>query len=154
MRRLLVRTWAAAFGGLLSPSELREVSRRWHGVAALAEQTRDKGCCSAVAVSASGRLLGLVTCGRSGARAAFLNRLYVRPGRQGGGLGERLLAAAWRAWPEARSMRLEVLKDNDRAIAFYRRHGFRVAGRRSMRLEGKAVPLAVMEASRPGRRSS
>jgi ribosomal protein S18 acetylase RimI-like enzyme len=151
MSRLLRLTWRRAFSGLLTPSELAEVSRRFHAPAGLAEQTRQRDCFFSVAVSKAGRLLGLVTAARDGARRVFLNRLYVRPGRQGGGLGDLLLARAWKAFPKAGTMRLEVLRDNLRARAFYRGHGFRVVGRGKMTLETRAVPLAVMEAARPAK---
>ncbi|MBI4678014.1 MAG: GNAT family N-acetyltransferase [Elusimicrobia bacterium] len=158
MRRLLELTWRRAFGALLSPAALREVSQRWHNEAHLAGQTSLRDCFFAVAEAGSrkglaglGRLLGLVTATRTGRRAVFLNRLYVRPGRQGGGLGERLLSAAWKAFPGVQGMRLEVLKDNGRAIAFYRRHGFRVTGSKAVRLEAGTLRLAVMKARRDRR---
>ncbi|MCU7824036.1 GNAT family N-acetyltransferase [Kitasatospora sp. DSM 101779] len=52
----------------------------------------------------------------------LLDNLHVRPGRTGGGIGTRLLRAALdRAAPAA--LRLEVLRDNHRAVAFYEREG-------------------------------
>nr|WP_218835740.1 GNAT family N-acetyltransferase [Streptomyces sp. TLI_235] len=52
----------------------------------------------------------------------LLDNLHVRPGRTGGGIGALLLRTALhRAAPAV--LRLEVLRDNHRAIAFYEREG-------------------------------
>ncbi|WP_405012672.1 GNAT family N-acetyltransferase [Kitasatospora sp. NBC_01539] len=52
----------------------------------------------------------------------LLDNLHVSPGRTGGGIGSRLLRAALdRAAPAV--LRLEVLCDNRRAVAFYEREG-------------------------------
>jgi ribosomal protein S18 acetylase RimI-like enzyme len=53
---------------------------------------------------------------------ALLDNLHVRPGRTGGGIGRLLLHAALeRAAPAP--LRLEVLRANHRAVAFYEREG-------------------------------
>lgn len=61
---------------------------------------------------------------------AELARLYVDPGWQGRGLAARLLAAvAGAAGADgAGRLRLAVYQRNARAVAFYRRQGFTVAG--------------------------
>jgi ribosomal protein S18 acetylase RimI-like enzyme len=148
LSRLLALTWRKTFSGLLSPRALREVSRRWHSGKHLAWQVRDRECYFGVAADARGRILGLTTVRRTGKSCAFMLRLYVRPGCQGGGLGERLLSAGWDAFPGLRRMRLEVLAGNRRAIAFYRKHGFRRVGRRKEPLGEEALDLAVMEKRR------
>ncbi|MEV6207357.1 GNAT family N-acetyltransferase [Kitasatospora sp. NPDC051914] len=52
----------------------------------------------------------------------LLDNLHVRPGRTGGGIGSLLLRAALeRAAPA--ELRLEVLRANHRAVAFYEREG-------------------------------
>lgn len=54
--------------------------------------------------------------------------LYVHPDWQGQGVGSTLLAAAIAKHPTAKAMRLEVLKDNAPAIAWYKSKGFQVYG--------------------------
>ncbi|WP_354641269.1 GNAT family N-acetyltransferase [Kitasatospora camelliae] len=51
----------------------------------------------------------------------LLDNLHVRPGLTGGGIGGRLLRAALAA--TVGPLRLEVLRDNVRAVAFYEREG-------------------------------
>ncbi|GAA4854930.1 GNAT family N-acetyltransferase [Kitasatospora terrestris] len=54
----------------------------------------------------------------------LLDNLHVRPGRTGGGIGALLLRAALdRTAAAGRPLRLEVLRDNVRAVAFYEREG-------------------------------
>ena len=56
----------------------------------------------------------------------LLDNLHARPGRTGGGIGGGLLRHA-RAWAAAvhpgRTVYLEVLRANTRAVSFYERHG-------------------------------
>jgi len=53
---------------------------------------------------------------------ATLAALFVAPGRQGEGIGARLLEHAQRLRPE---LELRVYAANTRSIAFYEKHGFR-----------------------------
>jgi len=147
LSRLLASTWRKAFHSLLKASTIREVSRKWHSSAHLAGQIRDKDVYFGVAARGK-RILALTTVRRTGGKSAFMLRLYVRPGCQGAGLGEKLLEAGLEAFPRLRRLRLEVLAGNDRAIEFYRRHGFRRVGRKREPVAAECLDLAVMEKRR------
>ena len=54
-------------------------------------------------------------------RPGFVEHLFVDPGRQGGGLGLRLLEKAMAAFAE---LDLWTFQQNLRARAFYEKHGF------------------------------
>lgn len=54
--------------------------------------------------------------------------LYVDPERQGHGIGSSLLQAVCIRYPRAKEIRLEVLKDNVSAIAWYEARGFEIYG--------------------------
>ena len=62
-----------------------------------------------------------------GGRAAWLDELYVLPGRRGAGIGAALLAAALSTAlaAGARALDLEIETGHDRAATLYRRAGFR-----------------------------
>ncbi|MFD9128801.1 GNAT family N-acetyltransferase [Kitasatospora sp. NPDC059571] len=60
----------------------------------------------------------------------LLDNLHVRPGRTGGGIGRLLLRAALERTAPA-PLRLEVLRENRRAIAFYEREGGRRTAERT-----------------------
>ena len=68
--------------------------------------------------------VGLVR-GVVGDGSAWLHSLWVSPTFRGHGLSDQLVAAV-EAWARPRSayVRLEVIPENARAIALYRRHGF------------------------------
>jgi ribosomal protein S18 acetylase RimI-like enzyme len=59
-----------------------------------------------------------------------LERFYIRAGRQGAGLGERLFAEvmAWLEKDGPRRIWIGVWSENHGAQRFYARHGFEVVG--------------------------
>ena len=61
-----------------------------------------------------------------------LERCYVHPGHHGNGVAARLMAATLEAAARtgAAGVWLGVSEENDRANAFYARHGFEVVGRK------------------------
>jgi putative acetyltransferase len=67
-------------------------------------------------------LVGFVTVDRSG----YLDQIVVAPQAWGSGVGAALLAEAKRLSPNGLTLHVNV--DNARAIGFYRKHGFTVAG--------------------------
>src|SRR5581483_5938434 len=66
--------------------------------------------------------------------SGYLDQLAVAIAYQRRGIAGKLLAEARRLSP--RQIELEVNEDNDRAIAFYRKHGFRISGAGVTRLSG------------------
>jgi len=58
----------------------------------------------------------------------ILYSLYVHPEWQGKGIGSALLDAVIADHPEAKAIRLEVVKDNAAAIAWYQAKGFESYG--------------------------
>lgn len=84
-------------------------------------------------VETGGRVAGYcIVLFRAGNPAARLYSIATVPGMAGRGLGRALIEAAERAVVERgkHSLRLEVREDNERAVAIYRRAGFRQVGSR------------------------
>jgi mycothiol synthase len=80
-----------------------------------------------VAIVAEGTIGGYAVCGRSGGRG-FLQRLAVEPDVQGHGIGSTLALDGLR-WMQSRgatSVLVNTQVDNERALALYRRLGFRL----------------------------
>lgn len=71
-----------------------------------------------------GTLIGFVTVD---AKTGYLDQLVVAPEEWGGAVADALIAAAKRVAPAG--LDLHVNADNERAIRFYGRHHFAVAGR-------------------------
>jgi ribosomal protein S18 acetylase RimI-like enzyme len=137
---LHLRVWQEAYTGLVpehildrraaEPLEARV--DRWRGrIAAPSETTW-------VALDGD-EAVGFAESGpdRDGSGELELSALYVRADRYGTGLGHRLLVTAIGDRPA----RLWVLDGNERAIAFYRRHGFVLDGRSRSEPEGLHVGM-------------
>ncbi|AKM11700.1 hypothetical protein AB433_09265 [Croceicoccus naphthovorans] len=75
------------------------------------------------AIREGGRLVGFVHCWSSG----FIKDLVVAPEHQRQGLGRALVLRVFEYFTAAgrEQVRLKVLRDNDKAIAFYRSLGMR-----------------------------
>ena len=69
----------------------------------------------------------------------YLDQIVVAPEAWGKGLAETLLKEAKRIAPDG--IDLMVNKDNDRAIAFYRKHGFLYFGEGANPVSGRPVDL-------------
>jgi ribosomal protein S18 acetylase RimI-like enzyme len=81
----------------------------------------------------AGEIRAGVLLHRKGHDLAYLGMLTVEPGRQGAGLGKRLLRAteaeAVHRWG-VRRMEMQVFPQRTSLIAFYQRHGYRLTGER------------------------
>jgi len=76
-------------------------------------------------VRVDGRVVAYAIAGRS-STSGFVQRLAVRPGHEGLGIGSALLADAisWLDRAGARDVWVNTQPDNDRARLLYQRHGF------------------------------
>ena len=72
---------------------------------------------------AAGALAGFVTVNTT---TGYLDQIVVAPQHWGAGIAELLLDEAKRLSPAR--LALHVNQDNARAVRFYRKHGFAVAG--------------------------
>jgi putative acetyltransferase len=78
-------------------------------------------------------------------RTGWLDQICVSPAFIGAGCGETLMAAARALSPGV--IRLDVNADNDRAIRFYERGGFRQIGRGANTLSGRATIMLEWRAA-------
>lgn len=75
-----------------------------------------------------GTTVGLATAQGDDGSEVILYGLYVDPEWHGRGIGSALLDAVIAAHPDAKAIRLEVLRDNTAAIAWYTTKGFETYG--------------------------
>ena len=73
-------------------------------------------------------LLSLSHATEVGGLSVLLEDLYISEVCRGKGLGSRFMQFMEQEYPEARRFRLEVAKENEKAIALYRRLGYRTLG--------------------------
>lgn len=107
-------------GQRIDPTMLREVLDRDDSVVLLAEQGGEVVACCELRRPPE----------RGG--AAYLGMFAVRPGRQGGGLGRRVLEEGERVVREewgAGSLELTVIEVREELIAWYHRRGYEPTGR-------------------------
>jgi len=76
-----------------------------------------------VVAETAGALVGFVTVNRA---TSYLDQIVVAPRLWGAGVAEMLLEEAKRLSPAR--LELHVNQDNARAVRFYQKHGFAVAG--------------------------
>jgi ribosomal protein S18 acetylase RimI-like enzyme len=144
VRTQLIETWHATYDGIYGAEKVRELTSRWHSVAALTEQASRADAVFLYADD-GGHVAGSSYALRQGDDVVHLSRLYVSPAAQGLGIGKALMEATFAALPGARCHRLEVEPLNAGAIAFYRRRGFVEAGRTSDCGGASGVPALIFE---------
>jgi ribosomal protein S18 acetylase RimI-like enzyme len=135
--------WRQAYRGLLSAELLAaqdDAARAdmWHG--ALSESVGQ----TVVVAEMGDRIVGLAAAGKSGDEPAVRDRalyaLYILESTYGTGVGQRLFDAA----VGVERCSLWVAEANARAIAFYRRQGFRPDGARKRIEEWEGLPIIRM----------
>jgi ribosomal protein S18 acetylase RimI-like enzyme len=128
---LLKLCWHTAYDCILGQDEAKRLadhlcSKRNLGLTAAHAQVSRR---SAMLVVASGQsLVGYAMAQRDTDGQIILYGLYVHPAWQGKGIGSALLEAVVARFPRSPVIRLEVLKDNAAAIAWYARRGFEAYG--------------------------
>ncbi len=145
IKRVLSDTWTDTYGPILPAEAIQKVTTGWHSQERLAAEIENSRAFFHVAKSEDGALVGLVTAGRPSGDTIHIGRLYVLPGHQRRGIGRQLLDACIAAFPEARSLRLEVEAQNGKGMAFYRKQGFRESSRKEEKLEGVSMTVVAME---------
>ena len=120
------RTWQAAYPQIDFAARLDWWRKRW----------RDEllPAADVIVAESDGALAGFVTIDP---KTLYLDQIVVAPEHWRSGLGALLLAQARRISP--RGLDLDVNVDNVRAIGFYLKHGFVIAGEGRNPLSGKPV---------------
>ncbi|WP_343314303.1 GNAT family N-acetyltransferase [Brucella sp. BE17] len=129
VHELLVSTWHASFDDILGREMVNAVTAQWHSLAALKANLKKPYSEFVVADNGEGGIDGMAFASQSEAGKASLHQLYVRPEMQVQGIGTMLLAEIEMAFPDVRSIRLEVIEKNTKAVQFYDRKGYQRVGR-------------------------
>lgn len=143
--RLLRESWRDTYGTYLTEETLAEVAGSWHTPQRLLGEIGAAHILFLVARHPREGALALATALPIDERSVLLSRLYVRPDRQGQGIGRRLLYEVIAAFPTHRRLRLEVGEENVRGRAFYKREGFRQVATRRQTIGNETLRLIVME---------
>ncbi len=135
-------SWRAAYEGIFEEKLFREREEKFDARAESFSEwfagLDSNGCdveagtgarrCARIAVDEKGEILGTVSTRQAPGETLDLQSLYIVPQAFGTGMGEALMRAVL---PEGERVTVEVLATNGRAVAFYRKHGFRDTGKTS-----------------------
>lgn len=144
IKRVLEVTWRDTYSALLSESSIAEVTTEWHSPKALEEEVNRPTTFAAVAESSSAGIVAMITA-HLHEEVLVVARLYVLPEFQRQGIGSRLLAESYRAFPQTRRVTLNVEEQNPKGLAFYRKLGFTWVGDTTDNVAGTLLKSAVME---------
>ena len=145
VQNVLRETWLDTYGPFLAQRTLQEVTAIWHDASLLASRIQDPDIYFAVARDDPAAICGLVAAQRRGADDLMIYRLYVRPGHQQRGIGTALFHETVAAFPGAARIVLQVVADNQKGLAFWRKHGFAPCGTKQETVAGETINVIEME---------
>ena len=128
--RLMGDSWRRTYGPLIGEDEAIRISGENHSPESLAADLSNGDRMSFVAERSDGSISGYAMAELKDGNV-MLDRLHVDQSEFGSGVAVELLRAVLAAHAGMPSIALEVLQGNDRALAFYRKHGFEVVERRT-----------------------
>jgi ribosomal protein S18 acetylase RimI-like enzyme len=143
LSRLATRLFEETFRPMNDPADMGAYVSHAFSVEAERAALRDADCAVWIVEDATSSAMGyaMMRCGSTASgvvakRPAELQRIYVDRGMHGLGVGDALMRTCVE---HARSWHCDVLwlgvwEHNPRALAFYRKVGFRVVGRQSFQL--------------------
>ena len=144
IKRVLSETWMDTYADHLPRSTIEYVTTNWHDPNMLRSQIENPGDYFAVAKD-EGNVTGLVTVVSVGQNELYLTRLYVHPQHQRRGIGTDLLNAALAAYPDAKTIRLEVEQHNTKGLSFWRKQKFVEVGTRIEQIGTDRMAVITME---------
>lgn len=128
--RLLGASWRHTYGPIVGEDKAAQISGEYHAPDRIAAELANTDMMSFVAGRADGSIAGYAMAELKDG-GAMLDRLHIDKSEFGKGVAVDLLHAVLAAHAGVPSIALEVLEGNDRALAFYRKHGFEVVERRA-----------------------
>jgi ribosomal protein S18 acetylase RimI-like enzyme len=129
--QLLGDSWRRTYSPILGAETAARISDERHAPQHIAAELADRNRMAFVAERADGSVAGYAMAEMDATGDVRLDRLHVEASALGTGLAADLLHAVIAAHAGIPSIALEVLEGNDRALAFYRKHGFDVVERRA-----------------------
>ena len=129
--RLLGDSWRRTYAPIMGAETTARLSDAKHSPERLAAELRDDNKMSFVAERPDGSIAGYAMAAMDEKGDVMLDRLHVDKSEFGSGMATDMLHAVFAAHAGIASIALEVIEGNDRAIAFYRKHGFEVVEKRA-----------------------
>jgi ribosomal protein S18 acetylase RimI-like enzyme len=145
IQAVLRETWLDTYSPYMARATLDEVTATWHDLPMLEARLKDPAIFFAVARDGGEGIAGFVTAQRRAEEELFIYRLYVRPDVQHQGLGTALYHATLDAFPGVSRVRLQVVAQNRKGFAFWKKLGFTTHAVREETVAGERIPITDME---------
>jgi ribosomal protein S18 acetylase RimI-like enzyme len=144
IKSVLAATWRDTYSSFLPEACIAHAAAQWHSPKVLEAELGRASTFAGVARDAAAGVVGMVTA-HSHDDLLVIARLYVLPEFQRQGIGEKLIEASCRAFPQSRRVRLHVEEQNPKGRAFYRKLGFRQIGVQVDDVAGTKLTSIAME---------
>jgi len=142
-------TWHATYDDIIGSDAVDEQVDEWYADAVVRDGIIDSDTATPVA-TVDDTVVGYAVAGQredADADCASLHAIYVHPDHWGAGIGSRLFETVADRLRDRdfEHLHIRVLADNDRARAFYERHGYTGTDRRQIELAGATPDEVVYE---------
>jgi ribosomal protein S18 acetylase RimI-like enzyme len=145
VQKLLRETWHATYDAIYGVERVNEITRDWHSLGSLKSRL-SKPHSEFILCEVEEGISGMAFASQNDPAFVMLYQLYVLPHAQRQGVGSLLLDEIIAAFPDAKSLRLEVEPENAGAVAFYTAKGFEQVGRtENCGKEQSGIPALVLE---------
>jgi ribosomal protein S18 acetylase RimI-like enzyme len=128
IQKLLGVCWHATYDEIYGARRVSAITADWHSLQSLKARLA-KPYSEFIVAEGSDGIAGMAYASQSDPGFVMLHQLYILPDAQGQGLGAQMLGEIEAAFPDAKSVRLEVEAANEKAVRFYGRHGFETVSR-------------------------
>ena len=122
---LYAASWRRTYGSMMSEAELASEIAQRLSVENQRREAEDSNLITLVAVD-NGQLVGATLSSMDDRNQAWIERMHVLPEYHGTGLADDMMRATLIKHAGLQSIALKVLSENERAIAFYQKHGFSI----------------------------
>jgi len=147
--RLLGESWRRTYSPIIGAEATARISDEYHAPQKIAAELSDDNKMSFVAERPDGSIAAYAMAEMDQAGDVMLDRLHIDKTEFGTGLAADMLHAVLAAHAGIPSIALEVVEGNDRAIAFYRKHGFEVVERRPASHGAEGLTSLIMRRPLP-----
>lgn len=144
VQKLLRETWHATYDAIYGIERVNEITSDWHSLESLKARLT-KPHSEFILCESGNRIVGMAFASQTEPEFVMLHQLYVHPSAQGQGAGSQLLDEIIEAFPEAKSLRLEVEAGNTAAVSFYKSKGFaEFSGTQNCGEDQSGIPALVL----------
>ncbi|MEO0329847.1 MAG: GNAT family N-acetyltransferase [Pseudomonadota bacterium] len=125
VQNLILDSWNKTYCSIYGKTEAKKIAERKFSTAGLAQQLDRPN--SEFLVADNGTVVGGMAYAEQSVAGIELKQIFVDPAYQSGKTGIHLLIEIENSFMDATKIQLEIEKQNDKAIQFFRNYGFSVA---------------------------